>query len=458
MEKITKNAVWQLMGKFLLQGLSFFITPIITRLLSPVDYGYVAIYLSWNSILSLLIGLQTFGSIANARLKYDSREINKYLASIYSVSLISFFVFLFAAIIFNKPISQFIGLRGDIVILLVIFSFSCYTISFIISKFDQFKEAKKSTILSLVSSIAGLLFSLIFVLISNNKACAKIYGESIPNILITFILIIYIYIRGKTFIKKEYITYCFSLTLPLLFHGLGGVIFSQSDRIMLQKMIGVEELGVYTVTYLLCNILNVIYGALNITWVPFYYDYKKQNNNEIILRRSFNYLNLFTIITLGFLCLSPEVFKFLAPKAYWSGIKTIPLLALSFFFNFLYLFPVNFEFYNEKVKLIPIATIMAAAVNIMINFILIPIYGIIGAALGTLISNIFNFIFHYFIAKKIMTEFEYPNTFFTRNTLIIIISCIVFYLLQELYIVRWLIAVILGIYQLLCFKKNKTIF
>lgn len=458
MEKITKNAVWQLIGKFLLQGFSLFITPIITRLLSPVDYGYVAVYLSWNSILSLLIGLQTFGSIANARLKYDSCEINKYLASIYSVSLISFFVFLFAAVIFNKSISQFIGLRGDIVILLVIFSFSCYTVSFVVSKFDQFKEAKKSTILSSVSSITGLLLSLILVLISDNKACAKIYGESIPNVLITFVLIIYIYIRGKTFIKKEYITYCFSLTLPLLFHGLGGVVFSQFDRIMLQKMIGVEELGVYTVTYLLCNILNVIYGALNITWVPFYYDYKKQNNNEIILRRSFNYLNLFTIITLGFLCLSPEVFKFLAPKAYWSGIKTIPLLTLSFFFNFLYLFPVNFEFYNEKVKLIPIATIIAAAVNIMINFILIPIYGIIGAALGTLISNIFNFIFHYFIAKKVMIGFEYPNIFFIRNTLIIIISCIVFYLLLELYIVRWLIAVILGIYQLLCFKKNKTIF
>ena len=129
MEKanITKNAIWQLIGKFLLQGFSLFITPIITRLLTPADYGYVAVYLSWHSILSLLIGLQTFGSIANARLKYDSIEINKYLSSIYSVSLISFFVFLFIAFFFNKHISNFVGLRGDIVILLVIFSFSSYT-------------------------------------------------------------------------------------------------------------------------------------------------------------------------------------------------------------------------------------------------------------------------------------------------------------------------------------------
>lgn len=460
MEKanITKNAIWQLIGKFLLQGFSLFITPIITRLLTPADYGYVAVYLSWHSILSLLIGLQTFGSIANARLKYDSIEINKYLSSIYSVSLISFLVFLFIAFFFNKHISNFVGLRGDIVILLVIFSFSSYTVSFAVFKLDQFKDARKSMLLSSISSLAGLLLSLIFILIFKEKNIAKIYGESIPNILIALVLMIFIYKHGRIFVKKEYIVYCFSLTLPLLFHGLGGVIFSQFDRIMLQKMVGVEELGIYTVTYSLCNILNIIYGALNVTWVPFYYDYKKQNDSENILKKSFNYLNLVTIVVLGFLCLSPEVFKILAPKSYWFGIKVIPLLTLSFFFNFLYLFPVNFEFYNEKVKLIPIATIIAAIVNIIFNFILIPVYGIVGAVLGTLISNVFNFIFHYFVAKKIMKGFEYPNMFFIQNTLIIIASCVVFYLLLELYIIRWLIAVIFGIYQLLCFKRNKAIF
>jgi O-antigen/teichoic acid export membrane protein len=131
-------------------------------------------------------------------------------------------------------------------------------------------------LLSSISSLAGLLLSLIFILIFKEKNIAKIYGESIPNILIALVLMIFIYKHGRIFVKKEYIVYCFSLTLPLLFHGLGGVIFSQFDRIMLQKMVGVEELGIYTVTYSLCNILNIIYGALNVTWVPFYYDYKKR--------------------------------------------------------------------------------------------------------------------------------------------------------------------------------------
>ena len=68
-KSISKSVVWQLSGKFALQGIAFFTTPIFTRLLTPADYGYTALYASWLSILSLIIGLQVEGSIGNARLE-----------------------------------------------------------------------------------------------------------------------------------------------------------------------------------------------------------------------------------------------------------------------------------------------------------------------------------------------------------------------------------------------------
>ena len=70
-KSISKSVMWQLAGKFALQGIAFFTVPIFTRILSPEDYGYTALYSSWSTILSLIIGMQTSGSIGNARIKQD---------------------------------------------------------------------------------------------------------------------------------------------------------------------------------------------------------------------------------------------------------------------------------------------------------------------------------------------------------------------------------------------------
>lgn len=77
-KSISKSVIWLLTGKFLLQGIFFFTTPIFTRILTPADYGYTTLYASWLSIFSLIEGLQVQGSIGNARIKYGEENLSQY--------------------------------------------------------------------------------------------------------------------------------------------------------------------------------------------------------------------------------------------------------------------------------------------------------------------------------------------------------------------------------------------
>jgi O-antigen/teichoic acid export membrane protein len=70
-KSITRVLLWQTAGNFILQGIGFITAPIFTRLLTPSDYGQVAVYSAWASLCSLLVGLQTYGSIENAKIKYN---------------------------------------------------------------------------------------------------------------------------------------------------------------------------------------------------------------------------------------------------------------------------------------------------------------------------------------------------------------------------------------------------
>ena len=70
-KSISRVVIFNVFGSFVLQGISFFTAPIFTRLLSPADYGITAVYTAWLGIFMLFVGLQTFGSIANARITYE---------------------------------------------------------------------------------------------------------------------------------------------------------------------------------------------------------------------------------------------------------------------------------------------------------------------------------------------------------------------------------------------------
>ena len=198
-KSISKSVIWQLTGKFALQGIAFFTAPIFTRLLNPEDYGYTALYSSWCSIFCLIIGLMTHGSIQNARVKYEEKEINSYLSSVLSISVISFSILFIIGFILKTQLAKIFSLNENLVVLAIIQSFFAYVINFYLSKLDNFKQVEKSTIISISQSLLIVSISLIAVIFTKgNKAIARIYSASIPTIVYGLIIFAFIYKKGKT--------------------------------------------------------------------------------------------------------------------------------------------------------------------------------------------------------------------------------------------------------------------
>jgi O-antigen/teichoic acid export membrane protein len=458
-KSISYILIWQIGGKFLLQGIAFISVPIYTRLLTTADYGKVAVYSSWVSLCSLVVGLQTSGSIRNARIKYTPDKIQGYLSSIMTISLISFSCILLISIIFNKLLSNLLDLRSDLILLLIIQSFASFCISFYTSKLIHFKQVVFSSILSFIASLSSITLAIVLLFsIKENKYIVKIYGNALPLIVIGFVIFVYVLLKGRKFYNKQYWQYCLALTIPLILHSAGHLILTQSDRIILQRISGEGAVGIYSFAYTLGMIVSIIWDSFNGTWIPFYYDYKKNNQNDIILIRSKNYIITFSVIVMGFILLAPEVYKIASPQEYWTGIPLIPIIAFSYYLNFLYGFPVNFEFYNGKTKLIAIGTICSAFINILLNFVLIPLYAGIGAAIATVISYVFLFIFHEIIARFIIKNYEYPIHFYLLGIIPVTVTVVSFYFMQDQWLIRWGISFTMGCYLLRRIIKNKSIF
>ncbi len=228
---------------------------------------------------------------------------------------------------------------------------------------------------------------------------------------------------------------------------------------MIRMHISEHEIGVYSLYCALNTVLIVIMNALSNSWVPLYYEEIKIENWKELNKKCKNVFEVFTLICIGFLLLSREVSFFIAPKEFWGGVNVIPILVISAFFMFLYQFPVSYEFYYKKTKVVAIATAISAVVNIVLNFFTIPRLGMIGAAITTAVSYLVLFIIHFIFVQKMTNGLYHLKTKYILPWFIIVIfGGVLFYVMAKFIFIRWCSALLFGVFELYRIIKRKTIF
>lgn len=448
------SAMLYTIGSFLLKGINFFTIPIFTRLLSTTDYGITSIYTTWSGLFAIFIGLGINGTIGSAKANLDEKEYREYLSSNMFLSTGAFLIILILISIFNNKISIIVGLSSSLCILLVIQSFFSFVISFISSVYTFDKEPIKYLKLSFITTLLNIIVSILLIFsLDSNKYLGKIYGAAAVTIVIGIILYFNIIFKGKKLISKKHWKYCLPIAIPIIFHNISHLVLNQADRVMLQQWTNDSIVGIYSFTYNIGIMLNIMHMSINSAWVAWYFDALKDKIYEEIKDKAKWYIIIFTVITGMFLLGSPEVIKILSPREYWDGIKLLPLIILGYYFVFLYTFGVNYEFYKKKTSFVAAGTIVAAIINIGINFILIPKIGVSGAAISTLIAYLVLFIMHEFIVRILFKHRDFPFYYYIYSLIIIFITASITYLFLDKLIIRWGIISISLIFSLIIIIK-----
>lgn len=459
---LIKNGAYYTLGTFILQGINFLTLPLYTRILTTRDFGITSLYTAWQSVVVIFLCLQSFSTIQNAKVSYEDEEYREYNSNIVVLSFISFFIFAVIIMGFSKQFSKLSGLSVNLIFLMLLHSFFTLGVTFknTILRFDG--KAEKQLFISMFYTIFNVGLSLFFItsVPSIEKATGKILGAVIPSIILGGYFCLEIILKKKPTFKKEHFIFCLTLGLPLILHNLSHIVLTSSDRMMIEKFIGLEETGIYGFTYTIGTILSTAAGAFGSAWVPWYFQKLKNESHDEIKIYSKNYLDFFTLVTVGFIFISPEIVRFMGSPDYWIGKYFLPWIIFGCYFIFLYSFPVNYEFYVKKTNYIALGTSLSAVINLVLNYIFIEKYGSFGAALTTLASYFFLFIFHETIARKKFGYMMFSVRQYFGRIFIVTVSCFVYTKIVDMIIVRYIIIFALavlfftGVFKIL---KNKKV-
>ena len=399
-----KASLWFLLCSFLQKGISMITTPIFTRLLSADEYGSFGTFNSWYSIIYIIVSMNlASGVYTTAMVKHNNDK--KILASSYQgLTLLlcsSWTIVYLSAINFWNALFSLTTVQM-LALLLMIWTSSAFSLWCVEQRVTY--SYKKLVLVTVLVSLAKPFLGILFVCNSDDKVTARIIGLAIVELLAYSPLGIYQMIRGGRLFSKKYWAYVFKYSLPLIPHALSQTILSSADRIMIRDMVGESQAGYYNLAYSISLIMIIFNTALSQTLAPWTYQKLKANKAEDINGVALFSTRLVAALNILLIILAPEIMSIFAPSEYADAVYVIPPIAMSVFFMYLYDWFARFEYYYEKTYLILIASISGATLNLILNYLLIPIFGYISAGYSTLICYIVYSFMHYFFMKKIVKE------------------------------------------------------
>ncbi|MEE0858053.1 MAG: oligosaccharide flippase family protein [Acutalibacteraceae bacterium] len=456
-----KAALWFVACTMLQKCISFITVPIFTRLMPTEEYGIYSTYLSWYGILTAFCTLNMHSCIyvnnyTKANTKKEQDDVAVPLLSLSETLTIILFI---AFVIFHKYLDDIIGLPFLVTCLLFVQILFEPPVNFWSMK-QRFEYryvllVTRTILMVVLNSVLGIIAVSISI---TNQGLARVLSIVLVQAIFGGIFYLYFFKRAKKIFSVKGWKHALKVQLPLLPHQLSISILSSSDRIMINNMLGKTQAAIFSVAYSAGYIVNILKSSIVDALKPWLYQKIKEKNYTAI-RKNANIVIIFvTIISFLFTAFAPEIIAIMAPEQYHEAIYVIPPVSASSFFTFLYNIFSIVGMYYEKTNKIMIASISGAALNLILNFIFIPIFGYVAAAYTTLIGYMFFAFAHYLIMKSICRQYMnnekiFDMKFIVIMSIFILVATIAFELIYDYIFIRYAVVLVI---TLILFIKRKT--
>lgn len=396
-----KASIWFLLCTFLQKGIYVITIPIFTRIMTPEECGKYSVFTSWQAILTVFVSLNLYSGVyMRGMVKYED-ERARFVSSFQGLSFSLAAIWTVIYFICRDFVNAITGLSTVQMLAMIVMIWLVSVFQFWSIEQRVELKYKKLIVVTLVVAVMNPVLGIIFIHLSDDKVTARILGMVLVELVVYFGIFIAHIRRGGCFFNKRFWKYAIAFNLTLVPHYLSINVLNSSDRIMISEMVGDNEAGIYSLAYQISMIMTIFNTALLQTIEPWLYKKIKENQTDDMAKVAYPSFIMIAILNIVLIAFAPEIVAIFAPTEYIDAIWIIPPVAMSCYFMFAYTFFAVYEFYFSKVKMISIATMVGAFVNVVLNVIFIKKFGYMAAGYTTLFCYILYAVCHYVCMKKI---------------------------------------------------------
>lgn len=403
--------------------INYLLVPFYTKYFAPGEYGIISLIFGAMIFLNVVF---TFG-MESAYLRYAAdREKAKSVFKTLQLSLLAVGTILVMVLWIVKPVFlPLLGLSSLNHHLYWMMIGILWLDALAAVPFAELRLVRRSwtfAILRLVNVLINVGLNLYLVIVKNWGIEAVLVSNLIASAFTTVAVGLLTFNIWGGHLRKDILQKALKFGLPYVPTGIGYAINEALDRFFIQQMpqhtINVlygsmynseAIIGIYSACYKLAVFMLLFTQMFRMAWQPFFLRHAEDKQAPVIFRDVFRYFNLISGIIYISICMFPkEIVSLHIPilnatlinHRFWMGLFVVPWLMLSYWFQGWY---INFTagiFIREQTKRLPVITLTGATITVIFNLVLVPRYGMLGAAITTVTSYmVMGFMIYYFSQK-----------------------------------------------------------
>lgn len=407
LKEVFKHSIIYGLTSSLQSLLGFVMLPILTAYYTPEEFGVYSILLLLSALASSIFYLGASSSLGRFYFEEDSKNYRKQIITTsIIVAFFGAFVLILLGSIFSTKLSILIfnnsKYASPIIYILIATAFG-----FLLNLMTLMLRYENQSILFFKIIISGVLMNFIisYILLAkfNYGLLAPIYGLLFSNVIsFIFLLLIRVKILTRN-IRLKHFKIILNFGIQSSITGLLFYVLDWVDRLILKDLLNLGEVGVYSLGYRLGSIMNIfVIMPFSLVWAPFRMKYSKNQDTNVFTGKVLSYYTLIgVIVVILTIFIGEDIIQFFfTNKEYKAAFSILPIIMMSQLF-FGYQNIVDYGIYlHKKNYLYIIVSIISILLNVYLNYWLIPIFGITGAAYVTLITYLFSSSFIFILSNR----------------------------------------------------------
>ena len=428
------------------QGTTLLSNIFFTRYMTKSDYGLYSNYYSYVALFVPFVGLNLYYGLINAYSDYK-KEIHKLRSSALLLSMFGIVISALLLVCINHTLG--LSMPSIAIFLILAHSYGFFLVNYHINSMNMENCYIAKGLMLAVPNILQAVFAAIAVVICNTYISRAI-GSTLGILLCGIVAAVLILRSEVPIVNFGYWKYVLKISLPAIIGSVSIMIMQQCDKVMITSMIGAEANAVYSLVFYIGYILYAVLQATSGAWQAWLFRVLDAGKKESITKVQKWYLFFMTILATGLYMIAPEIIRILSPSDYWH-FEYVPPFVVGSYLILMYTINMGIIQYDKRTDVNSAIVTIAAIMNVMLNYLLIPRFGGVGAAYTSVLSYLLIFVLTsaYLFVKR---EFHFSMIQYLTNACLVTALGACFYYVKEMIWIRYVffVAVLLfeGIYMI----------
>lgn len=389
------------------QSMPLLILPILTRYLTPAEYGGLALFTFYFAISKTITGAPIHQVVSKYFFSSDKKSIAEIIgSSIIIVGALSLSA-LIVIIVMYPYLQYYLNIPLLWLALMPPASFAFIVFSIGLTVLRNLKNVALFGKHQIFNTVINIVISLILIVVLTWSWHGRALGIIISYFISALIVFWYLHKSGyiSFAISKNLFNNILRTVIPLIPNSFQLVLISQMGIYFIQYFFTKDLLGLYAIGFQVATVINILVTTLNMSWSPFIYE-------QISKEKPFNklYVTRMLYVFMGVICggvifiniTSGIILRIMTTPDFYGANEFIPWLTVGFMFYGFYILLMPILIKNDKQNYISVVSFISMIVMVFLNYWFIGLFGYIGVAYAFCLTYFFMFIAFFYQAKKVM--------------------------------------------------------